>query len=204
MTDRPPPPHHLRTGPGHTRTGRANLAAAAAVGGGGGGGGVRRNLFQSQLTRRPTPTTTGPSSSSSSAGAGTGASASSGDCSNNNSNNNNNGNKAASAAALLRLDVEVLSDTSEIVIRDKNGDFEMGDPPTPPLEDLDEVVLDDAQENERERQKLAETVRHHQINRTPAQPEEVLEALKASMRAQVIALAEDNWMYEPEEPPRGQ
>ncbi|KAI1636411.1 hypothetical protein F4809DRAFT_641518 [Biscogniauxia mediterranea] len=205
MTDRPPPPHHLRTGPGHTRTGRANLAAAAV---GGGGGGVRRNLFQSQLTRRPTPTTTGPSSSSSSAGAGAnhhGSSASSGDCSNNNNNNSNNSNKAAAAAAaLLRLDVEVLSDTSEIVIRDKNGDFEMGDPPTPPLEDLDEVVLDDAQENERERQKLAETVRHHQINRTPAQPEEVLEALKASMRAQVIALAEDNWMYEPEESPRGQ
>ncbi|KAI0598037.1 hypothetical protein F4775DRAFT_206710 [Biscogniauxia sp. FL1348] len=200
MTDRAPPPHHLRTGTGHTRTGRANLAAAAV--GGGGGGGVRRNLFQSQLTRRPTPTTTGPSSTSA-GGNHHSSSASSGngiDCSSSNNNNNNNSNKAA----LLRLDVEVLSDTSEIVIRDKNGDFEMGDPPTPPLEDLDEVVLDDAQENERERQKLAETVRHHQINRTPAQPEEVLEALKASMRAQVIALAEDNWMYEPEEPPRGQ
>jgi hypothetical protein len=69
-----------------------------------------------------------------------------------------------------------------------------------------------------ERQRLAEAVRHHQINytRMPAQPEgkpnskllstvyanegiEVLEVLKASMRAKVAALAEDNWMYEPED-----
>ncbi|KAI1498533.1 hypothetical protein F5X99DRAFT_318307 [Biscogniauxia marginata] len=178
MTDRAPPPHHhLRPGPGHSRTGRANLA----------GGGVRRNLFQGQLTRRPTPTT-------SSAAAAAAAVA----------NSSSSSSATTAAEKAMRLDVEVLSDTSEIVIRDKNGEFEVGDPPTPTLEDMDEVVLDDAQENERERQKLAETVRHHQINRSPAQPEEVLEALKASMRAQVIALAEDNWMYEPEEQPRGQ
>ncbi|KAI5924297.1 hypothetical protein F4810DRAFT_135794 [Camillea tinctor] len=196
MTDRAPS-HHLRAGAGHNRTGRANLAAAAV---GGGGGGVRRNLFTSQLTRRPTPTTGSSSSSSGGANNSHHNSTSSGGGGVMDSNNNNN----SGSKSLHRLDVEVLSDTSEIVIRDKNGDFEVGDPPTPPLEDLDEVVLDDAQENERERQKLAETVRHHQINRTPAQPEEVLEALKASMRAQVIALAEDNWMYEPDEPPRGQ
>lgn len=76
------------------------------------GGGVRRNLFQSQLTRRPTPT-------------------------------------SSTSAETLRLDVDVLSDTSDIVVRDKNGDFEIGDPPTPPLEDPDDVGLDEAQENER-------------------------------------------------------
>ncbi|CAJ2508007.1 Uu.00g091930.m01.CDS01 [Anthostomella pinea] len=108
---------------------------------------------------------------------------------------------SSNSAETLRLDVDVLSDTSEIVIRDNNGDFDVGDPPMPPLDDPDEVALDDAQENERERQKLAEAVRHHQINhtRTPAQPEEVLEVLRASMRAKVAALGEDNWMYEPEE-----
>lgn len=30
-----------------------------------------------------------------------------------------------------------------------------------------------------------------------------MDALRASMRAQVAALSEDNWMYEPEEQPRG-
>ncbi|KAI1477196.1 hypothetical protein F4774DRAFT_204636 [Daldinia eschscholtzii] len=161
MADRPPP--HAR--PGTNRTARANTA------------GIRRNLFQSQLTRRPTPTTSSQSSNNS--------------------------------AETLRLgDVEVLSDTSDIVVRDKNGEFDVGDPPTPPLDDPEEGggALDDAQESERERQRLAEAVKHYQINhnRTPAQPEEVLETLRASMRAKVAALAEDNWMYEPEEQQRPQ
>lgn len=101
MADRPPP--HAR--PGTNRTARTNTV------------GVRRNLFQSQLTRRPTPT---------------------------NSSSN-------TSAETIRLgDVEVLSDTSEIVIRDKNGEFEVDDPPTPPLDDPEEGgALDEAQENER-------------------------------------------------------
>lgn len=73
--------------------------------------GVRRNLFQSQLTRRPT------------------------------SNSSN-------STETLRLDVDVLSDTSEIVVRDKHGEVELGDPPTPVFEDEDDAPLDDRQENE--------------------------------------------------------
>ncbi|KAI8630153.1 hypothetical protein F5Y19DRAFT_55967 [Xylariaceae sp. FL1651] len=172
MADRAPPPN-LRPD-----TNRMTRAATSTTG-------VRRNLFQSQLTRRPTPTGTSGTGMGTAAGTTTTATSS-----------------ASNSAETLRLDIDVLSDTSEIVIRDKNGEFEVGDPPTPPLNDPnEEAALDDAQENERERQKLAEVVRHHQINHTrmPAQPEEVLEALRASMRAQVAALAEDNWMYEAEE-----
>lgn len=44
----------------------------------------------------------------------------------------------------------MLSDTSDIVVRDKNGEFDVGDPPTPPLDDSEEGgALDDAQESER-------------------------------------------------------
>lgn len=51
---------------------------------------------------------------------------------------------------MLRFESDVLSETSEIVIRDKNGEFEVGDPPTPPLDEAEEeAALDDAQENER-------------------------------------------------------
>ena len=32
---------------------------------------------------------------------------------------------------------------------------------------------------------------------------ELLEAVRASLRAKVDALAEDDWMFEPGEPPRG-
>ncbi|KAI1438742.1 hypothetical protein GGR50DRAFT_299028 [Xylaria sp. CBS 124048] len=168
MADRAPPPN-LRPGNRTTRA-TANIA------------GVRRNLFQSHLTRRPTSTESTRPGASTASTTGTA--------------------QSSSSVETLGIDIEVLSDSSEIVIRDQNGEFEVGNPPTPPLDDLDdEVVLDGAQENERERHKLAEAVRHHQINRTcmPAQPEEVLEALKASLRAKVAALADDNWMYETEE-----
>ncbi|KAF5669813.1 UPF0220 domain-containing protein [Fusarium heterosporum] len=131
--------------------------------------GVRRNLFQNQLTRRPTAGST------------------------------------STSAETLHLDADVLSDTSEIVVRDKHGEIELGDPPTPMMEDEDELPLDHRQENEKERQRLAEAVKHHQINRHALheQPEELLDAVRASLRAKVAALSEDNWMFEPEGQPRG-
>ncbi|KAI0490896.1 hypothetical protein F4859DRAFT_26864 [Xylaria cf. heliscus] len=176
MADRAPPPN-LR--PGASRLTRAATSTA----------GVRRNLFQSHLTRRPTPT-----EGTRSNGGGTTTTTTTTTTTNSSSSN---------SVDMLRFESDVLSESSEIVIRDKNGEFEVGDPPTPPLDDPDEeAALDDAQENERERQKLADVVRHHQMTRMSVHPEEVLEALKASMRAKVAALAEDNWMYEAEEPPR--
>ncbi|KAH6892188.1 hypothetical protein B0T10DRAFT_287783 [Thelonectria olida] len=129
---------------------------------------VRRNLFQSQLTRRPTAS-------------------------------------SSASAETLHLDVDVLSDTSEIVVRDKHGEIELGDPPTPILDEDDELPMAHRQETEKERQRLAEAVKHHRIHHSsvPDQPEELLDAVKASLRAKVAALAEDNWMFEPEEQPRG-
>lgn len=128
---------------------------------------VRRNLFQSQLTRRPTPTSSG-------------------------------------EPETLRLDADAPAESSDIVVRDKNGEVELDDPPTPPIDDPDEIALDPRQQSEKERQRLADVVKHHQINQNsvPAQPEEILEAVRASLRAKVAALSEDNWMFEREEPPR--
>ncbi|KAL8363978.1 hypothetical protein RB601_009634 [Gaeumannomyces tritici] len=128
---------------------------------------VRRNLFQSQLTRRPTPTSSGESET-------------------------------------LRLDADASAESSDIVVRDKNGEVELDDPPTPPIDDPEEIALDPRQQSEKERQRLADVVKHHQINQNsvPAQPEEILEAVRASLRAKVAALSEDNWMFEREEPPR--
>ncbi|KAI6514954.1 hypothetical protein MCOR10_008384 [Pyricularia oryzae] len=143
--------------PGVARTRHAAVPSAS----------VRRNLFQGQLTRRPT-LQNGTSSSSS------------GDS---------------------RLHLEDDAQGSDIVVRDQNGDVELDLPPTPPIDDMDEVVLDSRQQNEKERQRLADVVRHHQINQNsiPVQPEEILEAVRASLRAKVAALSEDNWMFEKED-----
>ncbi|TVY28651.1 hypothetical protein LHYA1_G002362 [Lachnellula hyalina] len=106
----------------------------------------------------------------------------------------------STSAETLRLDIEPESDTSDIVIRDKNGEFEVGDPPMGSI-DEQEDGNGDALEDERERRRLADAVKHHtrDRNRPPSEPAELLEAVKTSLRAKVAALAEDNWMYEAEE-----
>lgn len=154
MSDRPPP-QVFRPGP--VRGARAAAATAANT------AGVRRSLFQNQLMSRRHPTP--PLNSSSN---------------NHNHNHNHNqnsnvtsmtmtagagsGSGSSTSGETVRLDlsssVDVLSDagssSAEIVVRDRNGEFELGGPPTPPL--LDEpgaeegggAALDDAVENERE------------------------------------------------------
>ncbi|KAN0102989.1 hypothetical protein V8E51_011302 [Hyaloscypha variabilis] len=107
----------------------------------------------------------------------------------------------STSAETLRLDVDPESDSSDIVIRDKNGEFEIGDPPMQSFDEQEEGGNGDAQEDEKERQRLADAVKHHQRdrNRAPSEPAELLEAVRASLRAKVTALADDNWMYEAEE-----
>lgn len=41
------------------------------------------------------------------------------------------------------------SDSSEIVVRDSHGEIELGDPPTPDMEDREELPGDNRQESER-------------------------------------------------------
>jgi len=71
------------------------------------------------------------------------------------------------------------------------------------FDDQEEGGNGDAQEDEKERQRLVDAVKHHQRdrNRAPSEPAELLEAVRTSLRAKVAALAEDNWMYEAEEEP---
>ncbi|KAF8865956.1 hypothetical protein BDZ45DRAFT_668364 [Acephala macrosclerotiorum] len=99
----------------------------------------------------------------------------------------------------LRLDIEPESDTSEIVIRDKNGEFGIEDLPMTSPDEHEEGA--DEKEDEKERQRLADAVKHHQRdrNRAPSEPAELLEAVRSSLRTKVAALAEDNWMYEAED-----
>lgn len=87
------------------------------------------------------------------------------------------------------------------MIRDKNGDFEIGEPGISFLEEGDgEGGERDGGDDEKEK-RLVDAVKLHQRdrNRAPSEPAELLEAVKASLRCKVAALSEDNWMYEAEE-----
>ncbi|KAL7913785.1 hypothetical protein GGI35DRAFT_224851 [Trichoderma velutinum] len=97
------------------------------------------------------------------------------------------------------------SETAELVVRDQHGEVEIGNPPTPVVDDEEELqALEYQQENEREKQRLAEAIRHYQISHSSMadQPDALFEAVRESNRSKVSALAEDNWMFEPEEQPR--
>ncbi len=54
----------------------------------------------------------------------------------------------STSAETLRLETEPESDSSDIVIRDKNGDFEIGDPPMESFDDQEEAGHRDVQEDE--------------------------------------------------------
>ncbi|KKP01330.1 hypothetical protein THAR02_06572 [Trichoderma harzianum] len=94
---------------------------------------------------------------------------------------------------------------AELVVRDQHGEVEIGNPPTPVVDDEEELqALEYQQENEREKQRLAEAIRHYQISHSSMadQPDALFEAVRESNRSKVSALAEDNWMFEPAEQPR--
>lgn len=99
---------------------------------------------------------------------------------------------SSNSADTVRLDVEVLSDSGEIVVRNQLGEIELGDPPTPILETDEPEDRDESESTLRtkgggsalracrlmsllleERQRLAEAVKHHSINHStvPDQPE---------------------------------
>ncbi|EPE34131.1 UPF0220 protein [Glarea lozoyensis ATCC 20868] len=107
----------------------------------------------------------------------------------------------STSAETLHLDANENDDmdNSDIVIRNQNGEFEIGDPPMQSFDESEEGGGDTI-DDEKERQRLKEAVKHHRDrNRAPSEPAELLEAVRASLRTKVMNLAEDNWMYEPEE-----
>lgn len=54
----------------------------------------------------------------------------------------------STSAETLRLDGEHESETSDIVVRDRNGDFEIADPPLVSLDEQDDGGHDDYREDE--------------------------------------------------------
>ncbi|KAK2060877.1 hypothetical protein LY76DRAFT_568109 [Colletotrichum caudatum] len=174
---------------------------------------VRRNLFQG-LTRRPTGPTGASAAATTTSAVGPGSIVSAAVAAVGGGGGGNGmavamggggGSSSGASAETLRLDVDVLSDGGgapvEIVVRDEHGEVELGELPTLVFDEADEAAAaDDREESNKERQRLAEAVKQHQVNRTAIreQPEELLEAVRASLRAKVAALAEDNWMYEAE------
>ncbi|ESZ97788.1 hypothetical protein SBOR_1797 [Sclerotinia borealis F-4128] len=104
-----------------------------------------------------------------------------------------------------------LDGTTDIVVRDKNGDFDIanmmlgggmdnGGELLFGGDDEDVIGLGEGAEEEKERQRLNDSIKHHQRdrNRAPSEPAELLEAVRSSLRAKTAALTDDNWIFEAE------
>ncbi|KAL9641042.1 MAG: hypothetical protein Q9204_000355 [Flavoplaca sp. TL-2023a] len=131
---------------------------------------VRRNLFHNHhLIRRPTGATV--------AGATTASN--------------------VSSSSTTMPEVSRYDDTSDIVMRDHNGDpqYQM---PQLSLPMVDEQNGSGGTEEEKERleERILETYKSRSL--VPGDKAELLSAIQASLRRKVAALAEDNWKYEAE------
>ncbi|PMB68919.1 hypothetical protein BM221_005504 [Beauveria bassiana] len=83
----------------------------------------------------------------------------------------------ADAALLAAEEQQHQAERCEIVVRNHNGDIDLEGSPVVSLDDIDEMALEARHETE--------------------------QAVRASLRAKVNALADDHWMFDPEDPPRG-
>ncbi|KAI4229317.1 MAG: hypothetical protein L6R36_000969 [Xanthoria steineri] len=137
---------------------------------------VRRNLFHSHHhIRRPTGAAAAPAGAS---GATT---------------------NVSSSSSSTMPEVNRYDDSSDIIMRDHNGDPQFQMPQT-------SLPMDDEQNggggggNQEERERLEERIleTYKSRNLMPSDKMELLSAVQASLRRRVAALAEDNWMYEAE------
>jgi hypothetical protein len=103
---------------------------------------VRRNLFQSQLTRRPTALSPAPEDL----------------------HLDEDAEKEQQDNGSFQPQTEASFPQDDIVVRDHNGEIELGDPPTPTIDDPEDMeALEARHEDEMERERLAEAVKQHQI-----------------------------------------
>lgn len=91
-------------------------------------------------------------------------------------------------------------DSSDILMRDQNGDPQIQMPQLLPVEEEQAAGgNEEASHSEKERleERLLETYKSRSF--VPSDKMELLGAVQASLRRKVAALDNDNWMYEAEE-----
>ncbi|KAL5615619.1 hypothetical protein BROUX41_005658 [Berkeleyomyces rouxiae] len=164
--------------------------------------GIRRNLFNGSVVRRSTS-----SSNESTGSAVLGndenarlVSAMSGGAAPNttrysNPNASSSGNIAVVVSGGQFGNVLDTVQPSQLVVRDKNGEVHISDTS---VDDEADLALQERADKEKDRLRLREAVKHHQMTRSigTAQPDdELLSEVKASLRNRVAALEDDEWMF---------
>ncbi|KAK4694521.1 hypothetical protein P7C71_g3085, partial [Lecanoromycetidae sp. Uapishka_2] len=103
---------------------------------------------------------------------------------------------ASTSTSGTTLQESLHDESSEIVVKDRNGNYQVQTPMLPPLDD-DQAQEDDATEKEKLDARLLEMYKDRSLQ--PGEPTELLNAVQASLRRKVASLDEDRWMFEGEQ-----
>lgn len=107
---------------------------------------------------------------------------------------------ASTSTSGTTLQESLHDDSSDIVVKDRNGNNQVQIPMLPPL-DEDQAQEDDGTEKEKLDARLLEMYKDRSLQ--PGEPAELLNAAQASLRRKVVSLDEDKWMFEAEQQRQG-
>ncbi|MCJ1368026.1 hypothetical protein MMC16_007165 [Acarospora aff. strigata] len=103
---------------------------------------------------------------------------------------------ASTSTSATTLQASPEDNSADIVIRDKNGNYQV-DVPLVPAGGEEQGPEDEVKEKERAEARLVEMYRNR--SRQPSEPAELMSAVQASLRNKAASLDEDNWMFEAEQ-----
>lgn len=102
---------------------------------------------------------------------------------------------ASTSTSGTTLQESLHDDSSDIVAKDRNGNYQVQVPMLPPL-DNDQAQEDDVTEKEKLDARLLEMYKDRSLQ--PGEPAELLNAVQTSLRRKVASLDDDKWMFEAE------
>ncbi|KAL2045420.1 hypothetical protein ABVK25_012105 [Lepraria finkii] len=104
---------------------------------------------------------------------------------------------SATSTTATTLQGSLHDDSSDIVVKDRNGKYDIQVPLLPPLDEEQAQEEEVASEKEKLDARLLEMYKDRSLQ--PSEPAELLTAVQASLRRKVASLDDDNWMFEAEQ-----
>ncbi|KAL9135253.1 MAG: hypothetical protein Q9175_003554 [Cornicularia normoerica] len=108
---------------------------------------------------------------------------------------------ASTSTSATTLQEGSQDESSEIVVKDCNGNYQVQVPHLPPLDEDQAQEEDSGNEKEKLDARLLEMYKDRSLQ--PHDPAELLNAVHASLRRKVASLDKDNWIFEAEEESTG-
>ncbi|KAM0793829.1 hypothetical protein BDR22DRAFT_895839 [Usnea florida] len=108
---------------------------------------------------------------------------------------------ASTSTSATTLQENPQDESLDIVVKDRNGNYQVEVPHLPPLDEDQAQEEDSGNEKEKLDARLLEMYKDRSLQ--PHDPAELLNAVHASLRRKVASLDDDNWIFEAEQEATG-